>query len=95
MERIAYWLTAAFIGERYRTYPIYCEDEVKSHLKNPGHQFDSGPLPFSFNFKIKGTIYDDSAAWVLEDDNFISARWPGDAYLFGKRLRDKILSASK
>ena len=33
-----------------------------------------------------GTATDDSAAFVAEDRNYISARWPGDAYLFGRRF---------
>jgi hypothetical protein len=34
----------------------------------------------------RGTETDDAPAWVVEDDNYVSARWPGDAYLFAKRL---------
>lgn len=29
---------------------------------------------------------DDRAAFVVEDANYLSARWPGDAYLFAKRF---------
>jgi putative intracellular protease/amidase len=29
---------------------------------------------------------DDGRAFVVEDGNYLSARWPGDAYLFGRRL---------
>ena len=29
---------------------------------------------------------DDSPAMVVEDGTYLSARWPGDAYLFAKRL---------
>jgi putative intracellular protease/amidase len=34
----------------------------------------------------RGTASDDSAAFVVEDRNYVSARWPGDAYLFGRRF---------
>jgi hypothetical protein len=26
-------------------------------------------------------------AFVVEDGNYVSSRWPGDAYLFAKRFR--------
>ena len=29
---------------------------------------------------------DGSAAFVVEDGNYVSARWPGDAYTFSKRF---------
>jgi hypothetical protein len=31
---------------------------------------------------------------VVEDGNYLSARWPGDAYLFGRRFDDLLRSAS-
>ena len=34
----------------------------------------------------RGTADDDSAALVVEDRSYLSARWPGDAYLFGRRF---------
>ena len=32
----------------------------------------------------------DGSAFVVEDDNYVSARWPGDAYLFAKRFADRL-----
>ena len=29
-------------------------------------------------------------AFVVEDRHYVSARWPGDAYLFAKRLLDRL-----
>jgi putative intracellular protease/amidase len=29
-------------------------------------------------------------AFVVQDGNYLSARWPGDAYLFGRRFRDLL-----
>ncbi len=34
----------------------------------------------------RGTLDDDTPAFVVEDGNYVSARWPGDAYLFAKRF---------
>jgi hypothetical protein len=34
----------------------------------------------------RGTTTDDGPAFVVEDGNYLSARWPGDAYLFARRF---------
>jgi hypothetical protein len=34
----------------------------------------------------RGTADDDAPAFVVEDGSYVSARWPGDAYLFAKRF---------
>jgi hypothetical protein len=81
MERAAYALTAWKLGRRYRTYPAYEEDEVKAALEDPAKQYLRGPM----HLTSKGTDSDDRAAFVVEDGRYVSARWPGDAYLFAKR----------
>ena len=35
---------------------------------------------------------DDSPAFVVQDGRYVSARWPGDAYAFGRRLVDLLRS---
>jgi putative intracellular protease/amidase len=82
MERTAWMITAWKLGRYYRTYPEYVEDEVKAALDDAKAQFQRG----SRTLTSKGTRTDDAPAFVVEDGNYISARWPGDAYLFGKRL---------
>ncbi len=81
MERGAYYLTAWRLGRYYRTYPAYVQDEVTAAL-NDASQFVRGPRT-----QRRGTSTDDSAAFVVQDGNYLSARWPGDAYLFAKRFR--------
>jgi hypothetical protein len=44
---------------------------------------------------IQGTYYDDRNAYVCEDANYLSARWPGDAYLLGKTFLRKLLALPK
>ena len=85
MERGAYLLTAWRLGRYYRTYPAYVQDEVSAALASPA-QFERGPRVLA----DRGTASDDSAAFVVEDRNYISARWPGDAYLFGRRFLAKL-----
>lgn len=81
MERLAYFLTAWKLGRYYRTYPLYVEDEVRQALAEAG-DFQRGPLTLS----ARGTAEDDRPAFVLEHDNYVSARWPGDGYLFARRF---------
>ncbi|HMA34583.1 MAG TPA: type 1 glutamine amidotransferase domain-containing protein [Chloroflexia bacterium] len=86
MERNAYLLTAWKLGRYYRTYPAYVEDEVKAALTDPAQQFVRGPLTLS----RRGTATHDAGAFVVEDGHYISARWPGDAYLFGRTFLARL-----
>ncbi len=81
MERSAYFLTAWKLGRYYRTYDAYVEDEVTAALASPD-DFVRGPRTLS----ARGTREDDGPAFVVEDGSYVSARWPGDAYLFAKKL---------
>jgi len=47
----------------------------------PEH-FERGPRALSG----RGTRDDDRHAFVVEDGRYVSARWPGDAYLLARRL---------
>jgi putative intracellular protease/amidase len=80
MERGAYLLTAWKLGRYYRTYPAYVQDEVVAALDDPS-QFERGPRT-----NARGSADDDSHAFVVEDGRYVSARWPGDAYLFARRF---------
>jgi len=86
MERSAYLATAWRLGRYYRTYPAYVEDEVRAALDDPASQFERGPVTLS----ARGAATDDGPAFVVQDRNYVSARWPGDAYLFGRRFRDLL-----
>jgi putative intracellular protease/amidase len=81
MEQSAYWLTAWRLGRHYRTYPEYVQDEVRRALGATG-TFEEGPRVLT----RRGTELDDRPAFVVEDGHYLSARWPGDAYLFSRRL---------
>ena len=81
MERTAYFLTAWKLGRYYRTYDLYVEDEVKAALAAP-EQFVRGPRTLT----ARGTMDNDAPAFVVEDGNYVSARWPGDSYLVAKKV---------
>jgi putative intracellular protease/amidase len=86
MERTAFMSTAWRRGRYYRTYPEYVEDEVCGALTNPKEQFERGQRVLS----KRGTAADDSAAFVVRDGRYVSARWPGDAYAFGRALTELV-----
>ena len=81
MERLAYYLTFWKLGTYYRTYPAYVEDEVCAALSSKD-DFSRGPI----NLGKRGTATNHKDAFVVEDGRYISARWPGDAYLFTERF---------
>ncbi|HEV2635751.1 MAG TPA: type 1 glutamine amidotransferase domain-containing protein [Actinocrinis sp.] len=81
MERGAFLLTAWRLGRYYRTYPAYVQDEVVAALDDR-RQFVRGPRVLS----TRGTATDDTHAFVVEDGSYVSARWPGDAYLFSRKF---------
>jgi putative intracellular protease/amidase len=80
MERGAYYATAWRLGRYYRTYPAYVQDEVRAALGSDDG-FHRGPVSL-----VRGTADDDGPAFVVEDGNYVSARWPGDSYLFTRRF---------
>ncbi|MFE3755723.1 type 1 glutamine amidotransferase domain-containing protein [Nocardia tengchongensis] len=86
MERSAYYLTAWRRGRYYRTYPAYVEDEVRGALARPNSQFERGPAEMLH----RGTATDDTHAFTVIDGNYLSARWPGDAYLFARQFIDLL-----
>jgi putative intracellular protease/amidase len=86
MERGAFLLTFWRLGRYYRTYPAYVEEEVVAALDDRS-QFDGGPPALK-----RGTASDHKHAFVVEDGRYVSARWPGDSYLFAERF-EALLSA--
>ncbi|MEO8888379.1 MAG: type 1 glutamine amidotransferase domain-containing protein [Jatrophihabitantaceae bacterium] len=85
MERSAYLLTAWRLGRYYRTYSDYVQDEVVAALATPD-QFERGPREST----RRGTATDDSHAFVVRDGNYLSARWPGDAYRFANQFHELL-----
>lgn len=90
MERTAHFLTAWKLGRSYRTSPAYVEDEVRAALADPARPFVRGPR----TLVARGTEADDGPARVVDDGRYVSARWPGDAWLFARTLVAKLPAAS-
>lgn len=75
LERIAYYITSWKLGNYYRTYPEYVQDELKNALSKRE------------NFKTGGNQF---KPYVCVDGNLVTARWPKDAYLFAETLIQKL-----
>ena len=86
LERLAYYATAWRLGRYYRTYAAYVEDEVRAALRQPTRQFRRGPI----HLGARDSQADLSPSFVVEDRNYLSARWPGDAYAFSRRFIEKL-----
>jgi putative intracellular protease/amidase len=80
-ERMGYIMTRMWLKDYYLTYPEQTvEDEVRSALVD-GHNFVSGPTPLFRDSPNKL-----SRGFFVRDQNYISARWPGDLYSFSNEF---------
>ncbi len=75
LERAGYYLTFWRLGDYYRTYPEYVEDETVNVLKERSDFMHGGSIRKPF---------------VIEDGNLITARYPEDAHLFAQKLLDRV-----
>jgi putative intracellular protease/amidase len=82
LEGLAYYSTIWRRGRYYRTYPKYVETEVR---KSGAKMVVGPPTPM-----IRGTAKMDWPAFTVVDGNYVSARWPGDAYLFAKKFLERL-----
>ena len=57
-------------------------------LARSGAQFERGPRTLT----ARGTATTTAPAFVVEDGRYVSARWPGDAYLFARRFGRQLSS---
>lgn len=77
--RAAYFSTAPFLGDYYRTYEAYTADEVQACLKDPAKQYTAGSS---------------GPHVVVDDDHFyVSARFPGDIKPFSDTIIDLLAQA--
>lgn len=109
LERTAWRLarvTRFWDQDYYRTYLeqpgqpdgyMSVQSEVTRALANPADFRDVDPSQPNARRKSNGLardrIDDDRPAFIVEDDNYLSARWPGDAHTFAQRYA-QILHAS-
>lgn len=86
MERIAWALTRKRLGDYYRTYPVYVQDEVTAVLADR-RDFVVGPRGFK-----RDAPGDLGPGFTVVDGRYVSARWPGDAHRFSLELLRQLAS---
>ena len=76
-EMAGYNLTRLWLKDYYLTYPgLTVEDEIKSVLDSI-ENFQKGPQPL-----LRDDMAHLNRGFTVRDRNYLSARWPGDAYNF-------------
>ncbi|MBB5204038.1 putative intracellular protease/amidase [Inhella inkyongensis] len=84
-ELAAWWLTRAWLGDYYRTYPQTVQAEVTAALGEPT-LFEPGPLPIA-----RDAPGQEGRGFAQQDGNWVTGRWPGDLHrmvqLFSPLLR--------
>lgn len=80
MELIAWRLTRLWLGSYYRTYPTTVQAEVTAALASPD-DFATGPRSVR-----KDSLDALGRGFVVEDGNYLSGRWPGDARRYATSL---------
>ena len=76
MELSAWTLTRLWLKNYYRTYPITVEAEVSAALANT-KDFIKGPISLTRDSPDNLAV-----GFTVQDGNYLSARWPGDAHRF-------------
>jgi putative intracellular protease/amidase len=110
LERTAWRLTRVtrfWDRDYYRTYTeepgqpggyMSVQSEVTRALRNPADFCDVTRGSSHFRLKTSGVVRDTATdsrpAFVVEDGNYVSARWPGDTHTFASVLSDRLKSAS-
>lgn len=84
MEKTSIALTKRALGDHYRTYPQSVEEEVTAALSSP-QDFERGPLIPHYATEEKP-----EAGFVVKDGNYVSARWPGDAWTLATALLEIV-----
>ena len=84
-ELSAYKMTRLWLKDYYLTYPdITVEDEVTSALSDSGN-FNRSPTPI-----LRDSPDHLERGFVVEDRNYLSARWPGDAYSIATKMAEML-----
>ena len=83
-ETIAIALTGRALPGHYRTYPESVETEV-TRLIGPEGRFERGPMLPRYASEAAP-----EAGFVVRDGNYVSARWPGDAWTLALRLMELL-----
>ncbi|TVQ93780.1 MAG: hypothetical protein EA397_03705 [Deltaproteobacteria bacterium] len=84
MERTAYHMTRLWLGRYYLTYDETVQAEV-TRAVGPEGAFVLGPQSL-----LRDTPETLERGFTVRDGNYLSARWPGDAYRFSHEFHDLL-----
>ncbi|MEH6611606.1 MAG: type 1 glutamine amidotransferase domain-containing protein [Halioglobus sp.] len=84
LEMSGWLLTAAWLGNYYRTYPETVQKEVTKILAK-SEDFAAGPFALFRDSKERL-----DRGFTVRDGNYLSARWPGDAHRFAVDYADML-----
>ena len=73
-----------WLGSYYRTYPQTVEAEVRAAVGKEGI-YSTGPLAI-----LRDNPEKLQRGFVVQDGNYISSRWPGDAYRFSNAFLELL-----
>lgn len=79
-EKLAWKLTCLWLKDYYLTYSQTVEDEVRESLMSPS-DFVQGPMPL-----LRDSPKHMKRGFFVRDQNYLSARWPGDAHCFANEF---------
>jgi protease I len=86
LELTAWALTAPWLGNYYRTYPMTVQREVTAALASPA-DFVTGPIAIARDSPPRL-----DAGFTVLDGSYLSARWPGDAHRFANDFAALLVS---
>jgi len=84
MERLSIWMTRRRLGDHYRTYPETVEAETRRAIGSAG-AYLRGPLLPHYATRERPDL-----GFIVEDGDYISARWPGDAWTLARRMVERL-----
>lgn len=77
-EMAAWQMTRVFLQDYYRTYETPLETELRTFLRYEDDQYQAGgAFPM-----LRDSPTNITAGFTVQDKNYLSARWPGDAHKF-------------
>lgn len=86
MERFSILLTRAALGDHYRTFAETVEQEARRAV-GPQGRFETGPIIPRY-----ATAERRNAGFIVEDGDYLSARWPGDAWTLAQAMCAQLQS---
>lgn len=89
LELSGWWLTRAWMGDYYRTYPETVQSEVTRALARPG-DFITGPISLRRDSPERPDL-----GFAVRDGNYLSVRWPGDSHRFADEFGRMLQEAAR